>query len=419
MQPKVSDLSVFLFGSGGYDYLHELHAAGFNIQSYDSGMDLFPWIILASSFLCLLVFDLLVLSKIAKRSFGAAFLQTCFYLGCAAVFCAYILYTRGVSAAANWGTGYLLEWMLAIDNLFVFHRLFFVFDTPDDQKHTVLFWGIAGAVACRFAMFFGSEALIHKVAWMHYLFGMFLIYTGIRTMMIEDEDDANEDRPGYTWISGHLRYKDIYHPDGAYFFIWTKEEPAGDTSSNSQGYAWYGTRLLLVLVCLEVTDVMFAFDSVFAIIAQVGDLYLAFSACIFAMLGLRSLFSVVDELVKLFTFTTYGVSLILIMIGVKLIFQHWIEVAPEIMCTAIVTILGGSIVASVFYDRFTTKGESMAIQMLERPRKHSVPSPLLPLRGTPPNSPPDVFSARILRHENSPLACYRDVMYSKPPTSRV
>lgn len=353
--------------------------------------DLPAWITFTVVFFVLIIFDSKVLHrKEGTFSFRMAMLYTCFWLSCAGCFCFYVYSTRGFLDALDWGTGYILEWMFSVDNLFVFHRIFSVFKTPDDQKHTPLFWGIMGAIFFRMTLFCIEQALMHHVWWMHFLFGIFLVYTGIRTAMSDDDEDSDEPSPIFQRISQWLLYVDVYDTQNKGFFMKVpvdkrtgdclmspiaSDAPSGEGSPRGSAppttersiirvsssckveeefieWRWRGTRLLLVVVCLEVTDLVFAVDSVSAIVAQIPDLYLSYTACIFAMLGLRAMFFVIDELVRLFSLLQYGVAAILVFIGVKLILRDFVHVPPTTVCIILLSTLGTSIIASVFYEKW-------------------------------------------------------------------
>jgi len=380
------------------DVLDTLHFSAENRRLFYAE-DLDNWLVFGAVFVILVAFDIFVLNRGSSGhrsapSFQGAVYHTLFWLFCAACFNYYIYYEKGLDAAFQWGTGYILEWMLSVDNLFVFHRLFEVFATPDNQKHTALFWGIIGAFVFRLILFCIGQVFMHNVSWSHYVFGAFLVYTGFKAATDSDDGDVEEDTPAYKWLTTHLRYIDSYHPSEPRFFMLAKADPQADPRQGTE-YRWYGTRLLLVVICLEMTDLIFAFDSVSAIIAQIPDLYLSFTACIFAMLGLRALFFVVDELVKMFTLLNYGVAAILIFIGVKLMAKSYIHVSPGVMCLILMGTLGVSIVASLVYDRY--KKDDSEVKDLEglpeissgsriRMRSHSIPKRLAPMPMTPSSS---------------------------------
>jgi len=362
--------------------------------------DLTSWIFFFCVFFVLIVFDNTVLhgKEDEALSFRLASFYTVFWLGCAAAFNAYIYVARGPDDAFNWGTGYLLEWMLSVDNLFVFRSIFLTFGTPDSQKHKPLFWGIIGAVVFRMIFFAIGEILLHTFTWMYVLLGLFLIYTGLKIMLVdEDEEISPEDDPVLKKITEHLPYVNEYAPTPLFFArlddfksaqgTFRRSSSGGRGSSSSEeprpGGGYFSgedgtmgqrsstplprtqfdelqplraTKLLLVVVCLELTDVVFAIDSVSAIVAQIPDLFLAYTACVFAMLGLRATFFVVDELVKLFSLLSYGVALILIFIGLKLCFKGYIHIPHEVVCFVLVSTLVMSLVASYIYEEYIKKG---------------------------------------------------------------
>lgn len=348
--------------------------------------DMWHWLIFGFVFVALISFDNLVLH--AKHgeamSFRRAILYCLFWLCCAVGFNIFILFSRGHEAAVDWGTGYLLEWMLSIDNLFVFRTIFQTFHTPDSHKHKPLFWGIVGAIFFRMVFFAVGEFMVHTFSYTHLLLGTFLIYTGIKVLAVDDEDASPNQNPVFLYVVKKIRLVDSNPPVPKFFMripvdASTKEPvlpdwdppvlPKNYDAITSGGdptrgrdiiFQLYATRLLLVVVCLEVTDVLFAVDSVSVIVAQIPDLFLAYTACVFAMLGLRASFFVVDELVKLFTLLSYGVAAILIFIGAKLILKPYIHISPQVVCLTLVLTLILSMLASVVYDRYFTQdvGES-------------------------------------------------------------
>lgn len=360
-------------GSGAYhdweSYPHE-----YKLWRWE---DLNSWIVFGVVFTVLIIFDNVVLHRSKKAlPFRVAVLYCLFWLLCAAAFCFYIYQTRGYADAMNWWTGYLLEWMLSIDNLFVFRSIFLVFKTPDDQKHKPLMWGIVGAVVFRMGFFVAEELLVHKVPWMHLILGAFLIYTGVRMCCCADTEAHPEETSVVHQISQYVPFVNSYSPEGK-FFSRVPVDAHGqailpdwippvmpqtprtlpdiertDGVPPEQGAKQFrATRLLLVVVCLEVTDVLFAVDSVSAIVAQIPDLFLAYTACVFAMLGLRATFFVVDELVKLFSLLGYAVACIMIFLGVKLLLHRWVKIPPQFVCIGLVATMALSVAASLAYDR--------------------------------------------------------------------
>mmetsp|Transcript_38280 Transcript_38280/g.89946 ORF Transcript_38280/g.89946 Transcript_38280/m.89946 type:complete len:433 (-) Transcript_38280:78-1376(-) len=344
--------------------------------------DLVDWVVFSITFLVLVVFDNLVLfgKYGGNMSFSKALAYSVFWLLCAGGFNGYIFWSRGAEAAFDWGTGYMLEWMLSVDNLFVFRSIFLIFHTPNSHKHKPLFWGICGAIVFRMIFFVVGEVMMHAFWATHFFLGFFLIYTGYKILGVEDDDeDVPSQNPVFLWIIKKIKLIDAYSPEPRFVLKvaldakteepvlpdWTPQmmpkdynpEVADVTQGRELIYRTYATRLMLVVLCLELTDVIFAVDSISAIVAQIPDLFLAYTACVFAMLGLRATFFAVDELVKLFTLLPYAVSVILIFIGAKLVLRGVIHIPAQVVCMTLFTVLLVSILASVVYDRFRPKDD--------------------------------------------------------------
>jgi len=356
----------------------KIHEHGDGYEQRDTRLfheeDTVPWIVFTMVFTVLIIFDNFVLHQDNKKlSLLQAMLYTTFWIAVAGMFCVYVYMTRGASDAFDWGTGYLLEWMLSVDNLFVFHRIFESFQTPDDQKHKPLFYGIIGAIVFRMIFFLIEEILLHHVTWMHIVFGLFLIYTGIKAMSMDDDDDDASHGWLFELLVRHIKYIDEYDKDGKFFTLVEVNAATGRRPESARGLSarndpkcdevklvkqWRATRLFLVVVCLEITDLIFAVDSVSAIVAQIPDLFLAYTACVFAMLGLRALFFAIDELVKMFSMLSYGVAAILIFLGFKLILRSWIHIPPQIVCGILLSTLFFSIFASIVKDKLERHEEN-------------------------------------------------------------
>jgi len=353
------------------------------------------WIFFSIVFAVLIFFDNFVLHRGNKAltPFKAA-AYTIFWIIMACFFCGWVAYVKGTSNAFNWMTGYLLEWMLSFDNLFVFHLIFQSYATPDFLKHKPLFWGICGAVFFRLIFLFIGEYLMHAMFLAHILFGGFLVYTGVKAAMFDDDDEEDPSKnPVVQWLSRRMPFVGAYDSKGRFFVRVPVDEhgqvilPEGavanleapSTEEDEDAPRNYGTvdmaeaaracavphrlqlratMLFLVVVCLEVSDILFAVDSVSAIVAQVPDLFLAYTSAVFAMLGLRATFFIVDELVKLFSLLKYGVAAVLVFIGLKLMASRIIHVPAGIVFALLFTTLGSSMIASVIHEKYWLKPEA-------------------------------------------------------------
>jgi len=300
-----------------------------------------------------------------------------FWITMAFAFCGYIYVEHGSASAFSWMNGYLLEWMLSFDNLFVFHLIFQTYATPDHLKHRPLYYGICGAVFFRLVFLFIGEYLLHTMFLAHFLFGGFLVYTGIQTAISDDDDGDPVQNPIVQLLSRKLPFVPAYDTKGAFFVnvpVNERSQPvltpipegADDAAegygsvdfdamrrhrSTNQRYRWRATMLFLVVVCLEVSDIIFAVDSVSAVVAQVPDLFLAYTSAVFAMLGLRATFFVIDELVKLFKLLKYGVAVVLVFIGFELMISKFIHVPPSVVLMILLCVIGASMVCSVVSEK--------------------------------------------------------------------
>jgi len=359
--------------------------------------DFTAWATFGAMFMCLVAFDNLVLNRKAEQlSVGRAVRYTLFWICMACCFCGWVSLYYGQDAAFMWMSGYLLEWMLSFDNLFVFHLIFTVYGTPEHLKHRPLYLGICGAVVFRLAFIFIGEYLMHTLVLMHFVFGSFLIYTGIQTVTGDDDDDDPSQNAMVQWLQKKVPFISFYDTSGS-FFVKVPVDEAGqlvvqeavglvppvnaqdaDTTQACLPKAAedsYGTvmssskltsasrtqtratMLFLVVCCLEVSDILFAVDSVSAIVAQVNDLFLAYTSAVFAMLGLRATFFIIDVLVHMFSLLKYGVAIVLVFIGVKLCLSHIYPIPPGIVVLVLFLAIGGSIVASVVAEQLEKKAD--------------------------------------------------------------
>ncbi len=242
-------------------------------------------------------------------------------------------------SALQFLTGYVIEKSLSVDNIFVFVLIFSFFKVPAMYQHKVLFWGIIGALVMRVIFIFAGVALINQFAWIIYVFGAFLIFTGIKLVTQKDKELHPEKNPVLKLFKRFFRVSENY--DGGKFF----------TIQNSRKVA---TPLFVVLIMIETTDLIFAVDSIPAILAVTQDPFIVYSSNVFAILGLRSLYFALAGLVKLFHYLHYGLAAILVLVGTKMILNHYYAakiISTELSLILIVLILGASVAASIMKPR--------------------------------------------------------------------
>jgi tellurite resistance protein TerC len=315
------------------------------------------WMVLGISFCTLLVFDFILATFIGKNlSLKGAMSAVGVSVLSAFFFGAYI-YTRfGPHAASEWTSAYMLEWLLSFDNLFVFHQIFVAFGTPPDQRHKPLMAGICGAVFLRLVALSAAEYLVHSFWIMHFILGGFLVFTGVRTLMEADDDEDYTQGRFIQMVATYLPIVDRYDKDGA-FFVRVQVSPKVENYGSVDEYqekprkVWRGTLLVLVVIAMEITDLIFAVDSISAIVAQVDDLFLAYSAILFAMLGLRSGYFIVELMAQTFRLFKFGIAAILIFIGFKLICSHWFSIPALVVLLVMPSTLGLSVVLSYVIER--------------------------------------------------------------------
>jgi len=360
------------------------------------------WVTFTVVFFVLITLDNVVLNRNPKAlTMARAAIYTLFWVLMACCFAGWVYWYYGERQAYMWMSGYMLEWMLSFDNLFVFHMIFSVYGCPDAQKHRPLYLGIVGAVIFRLVFIFVGEYLMHAFFFMHFIFGGFLVWTGIKTMTADEEDEDPSQHPLVLWLQHRVPLLNAYDSKASFFVHVAVDEngepimpskvvqatesdalladdhdgervPVYDFEGDLIERRWSGktqkraTMLFLVVVCLEFSDLLFAVDSVSAIVAQVNDLFLAYTSAVFAMLGLRATFFIIDVLVKMFSLLKYGVGIVLTFVGVKLIIGHIYHVPPSVVCFVLVTALLGSMLASVIQDQMEKKEEGKAIEDVQQ-----------------------------------------------------
>ena len=297
-------------------------------------MNITFWIIFNAAILVLLILDLAVLNRGGRAiRFRTAFIGSAAWIALAALFAVFIHFWMGPSKSLEFVTGYLLEESLSVDNLFVFILLFSYFKVPPQQERTVLFWGIIGAMIMRGVFILAGVALVKRFHWILYAFGLFLLYGGLQ-LMRESEDAAVD--PSRNLV---LRFCRKFLPISEQY-----EDNKFLVRSRGKLLA---TPLFVVLLVVETTDILFATDSIPAILAITRDSFIVYTSNVFAILGLRSLYFALSGLMKLFHYLNYGLAVVLMFIGAKMLVSFRYNIPTWIVLTVIAGVLAISVIASL------------------------------------------------------------------------
>ena len=303
------------------------------------------WIIFIISIASLLILDLGVFNRkahvIKPRE---ALVQVAFFIGAAIVFNVGIYLSLGSQAGLEFTTGYLMELMLSVDNLFVIILIFGSFCVPAKDQHKVLFWGILGALGFRLAFILVGVTLVESFEWVLYVFGAFLIFTGLRMAIKKEKEKVEpEHNVMVRFFRKFLPVTKTY--EGDKFFV---RRPNG----KGKVIMW-ATPMFIALLVVETTDIVFAVDSIPAILGITTSTFIVFSSNAFAILGLRSLYFALSHVMNLFCYLKYGLAAILTFVGVKMLVAHYVPLPVLASLAIIVLILGISMIASVIVTRRT------------------------------------------------------------------
>jgi tellurite resistance protein TerC len=304
---------------------------------------LWGWIWFNVAVLAILALDLGVLHrKSSKVSLKEAAIWSGVWVALSLCFALAIYRNMGPESGLEFLTGYLIEYALSVDNIFVFVLIFSYFSVPEKYQHRVLFWGIIGALVLRGVMIVAGSALVTRFAWTLYIFGAFLVFTGIRMALQKDDAAYNAERDPVLRLARKLI---PVTPDyrGDKFFV---KEP--DKTGRMRFAA---TPLFIVLIIVDTTDIIFATDSIPAIFAVTRDPFIVYTSNICAVLGLRALYFLLASVVDKFVYLKLGLSLVLVFIGAKMLLEHFLHI-PIIAALGVVgLVLGSAIYASVKWPR--------------------------------------------------------------------
>jgi tellurite resistance protein TerC len=304
-------------------------------------MNISFWIIFNAVILGLLIFDLLVLNRGGRViPFKDALISSASWIALAGLFAIFIHQWMGPAKSLDFTAGYLIEEALSVDNLFVFILLFGYFKVPPEQERTVLFWGIIGALIMRGVFIFSGVALVNRFHWILYVFGAFLIWSGYKLLSETEEAEADPSRN----IVLRLCRK----------FLPITEDYVGKKFVVRREGKLLATPLLVVLLVVETTDILFATDSIPAILAITRDPFIVYTSNVFAILGLRSLYFALAGLMKLFHYLNYGLAVVLMFIGMKMLISVRYNIPTWVALIVIAGVLGASVLASVLFPKKST-----------------------------------------------------------------
>jgi tellurite resistance protein TerC len=306
---------------------------------------IWAWAGFAVFILSMLALDLGVLNRKAHViKYREAVTWSIVWVSLALLFAAGVYWKLGSLIGKQFLAGYIIELSLSVDNLFVFILIFSYFKVPSKYQHRLLFWGVMGALVMRITMIALGAALIERFHWIIYVFGVFLIYTGLKMLRQDETEVQPEDNPVVRFVTRYIPVTRTY--DGEKFF----------TEVNGRRM---GTLMLLVLITVEVTDLVFAVDSIPAIFGITTNTFIVYTSNVFAILGLRSLYFLLAGIIEKFHYLKIGLSIVLAFVGVKMLTEGLVEkylhLGKENIITislvVVATVLIGSVVASVIWPK--------------------------------------------------------------------
>jgi tellurite resistance protein TerC len=294
------------------------------------------WVLFNLFVLAMLVLDLGVFNRRAHSySFREALGWSALWVGLAAGFAVVVYFWHGRTASLEFTTGYLIELSLSVDNLFVFLVIFRFFRVPGELQHRVLFWGILGALITRGFFILAGVGLIRRFHWIIYIFGALLVWSGIKLLRQGDTDIDPEKNPVLRMFRRWMPVTDDYVGEK----FWVRQP------------GLYATPLVVVLLVVETTDILFAVDSIPAVLAITLNAFIVYTSNVFAIIGLRSMYFAVAGMMDLFEYLHYGLSAVLIFIGGKMLVSHYYTVPTHVALGTVVGVIALSVGASVVWPR--------------------------------------------------------------------
>lgn len=309
------------------------------------------WLLFAGIVVTLLMLDLGVLHK-DDREIGVreSLFLSAGYISMALIFGVWVWWFLGAQSGTEYFTGFLIEKSLSMDNVFVIALIFSYLAIPRQYQHRVLFWGIIGVIVLRAIMIGVGAALVSQFSWVLYLFGAFLVVTGIKMWLVADHMPDIANNPVLKFLRRHLRVTPQLH--GNSFFV---QQP---DSATGQPVRW-ATPLFLALCMVELIDLVFAVDSVPAIFAITDDPFIVYTSNIFAILGLRALYFALAAMIHRFKYLKYALALVLVFIGTKIFLVGIIGKIPPVVSLSVTF---GLIAGGVIVSLWKTRGEPLALE---------------------------------------------------------
>jgi tellurite resistance protein TerC len=307
------------------------------------------WLVFVSVVVTLLALDLGVLHKDEREiEVKESLLLSAGYISVAVAFGAWVWWIMGAQAGTEYFTGFMIEKSLSMDNVFVIALIFSYFAIPRQYQHRVLFWGILGVIVLRAIMIALGAALIHQFSWILYVFGAFLVFTGIKMWLVADHMPDIASNPVLKFLRKRLKVSDGLH--GRAFFV---QQPDPVTGKMVR----WATPLFLALCTVELIDLVFAVDSVPAIFAITSDPFIVYTSNIFAILGLRALYFALAAMIHRFAYLKYALALVLVFIGSKIFLVGFIgKTPPAISLGVTFGLIAGGVVVSLWKTRHQAGG---------------------------------------------------------------
>jgi len=308
---------------------------------------LYFWIFFNLFAVGMLALDLLVFHRGGRvvRS-REALAWSAMWIGLAATFAGLVFFWQGRQVALEFVTGYVLELSLSVDNLFLFLVIFRYFSVPEQYQRSVLFWGVLGALLMRGFFILAGVNLIHRFHWILYALGALLIYSGLRLGFTGEHQVDPATNPAVKLLRRWMPVTDDYQ-DGRFLVRGWKGNPG-----------LYATPLLIVLAVIETTDVLFAVDSIPAVLAVTLNAFIVYTSNVFAIIGLRSMYFAVSGLMKVFRFLHYGLALVLVLVGLKMVTADYFPVSTLVTLGVVAGVLAVSVIASLVYREKSKVGAS-------------------------------------------------------------